>query len=73
MSLFQQPGSSLLVVVPNDKKPFKEVQVVLYNTDVQAFYAKHDSVGPKTLLVALERAGRRLNVGGQHGAETRLK
>ncbi len=39
MSMFQPPGSSLLILVPSvDLTPFKEVQVLLYNTDVSTCY-----------------------------------
>ena len=78
MSIFQPPGSSLLILVPSvDLKPFKEVQVLLYNTDVQAFYAMNSPLeagtGPGVLLMALERAGRRLNVGGHNATALRIK
>ena len=67
MSLFQVPGSSLLVIVPFDDREAKEVQVLLYNTDVQAWYLRRSQLieggqGPGALLMALERAGRRLSL-----------
>ena len=65
LSLFQPRGSSLLMIVPSGEA--KEAQVMLYNTDVQAFYLTLDAVqlrgeGPGALRLALERAGTRLGL-----------
>lgn len=65
LSLFQPPGSSLLMIVTSGEA--KEAQVFLYNTDVQAFYLSLDAVrrrgeGPGALRLALERAGIRLGL-----------
>ena len=64
MSLFQPPGSSILLVVQDGAGAAKEVQVLLHNTDVQAFYTWMKNFDLKVLFVALERADRNLNVGG---------
>ena len=64
LSLFQTVGSSLLIAVP-DNKHAKEVQVLLYNTDVQAWYFSFSQLqkqGEGAVLLALERAGRRLGL-----------
>ena len=78
MSMFQPPGTSMLVIVPYATIPAKEVQVLLFNIDVQTFYAVYgplveEGKGPGTLLMALERADRRLNVGGLNATRIRLR
>ena len=64
LSLFQKEGSSLLVVVP-DGNSAKEVQTLLFNTDVQAWYfslSRMQKEGAGALFLALERAGKRLGL-----------
>jgi hypothetical protein len=43
LSMFQPPGSSLIMVVPY-RSEAKEPQVMLYNTDVQAFFVSDMAV-----------------------------
>jgi len=72
-ALFGRPGASLVSVVPgtrpgNIKLPLaKEAQVFLATTDVQAWYYSLQSLveegwGAGAMLLALERAGQRLNL-----------
>jgi len=72
LALLQRPGSSFLSLLSrHDTSGAKEVQVFLYLTDVQVFYNREQDMeeggeGPGTLLIALERAGRRLGIPEVH-------
>lgn len=68
-ALFQTPGSCIIVINPEgpiDLRHTKEVQVLNFVSDVQAFYSSKSKMtggeGPGTLLVAIEHAGRRFNL-----------
>ena len=61
-SVFLPAGSSFISVLVGKGEVAKECQVFLYLGDVQAFYLKADDVTPGALLLALERAGTRLNL-----------
>ena len=64
-ALFQRPGSALLAVLGDAEGEAKEVQVLLSLTDVLVLYSSHadfKEMGPGTLLVALERVGKRLGL-----------
>ncbi len=67
LSLFQRPGSSFIALLTAEGEAAKEVQVFLYETDVQVFYHTAPAMrdmgeGPGMLLLALERAGKRLGL-----------
>lgn len=66
LSMLQRAGTSFVAVLPGiEGERAAEVQTYLYNVDVQAFYwSPKGPDGPlrNTLLVALERAGVRLNL-----------
>jgi len=69
-ALFARPGSSLICVVPFIPKfpsRAKEAQVFLFTSDVQVWYytaalLDDNGGGPGALLLALDRAGVRLNL-----------
>jgi hypothetical protein len=70
-SLFQTPGSSIVAVNADPPPQYtKEMKVLNFNIDVQAFYTTKVKIdageGPGTLLVALERAGTRFNLPQVH-------
>jgi len=68
LALFQRPGSCFLSILSrHETAGGKEPQVLLYLTDVQVLYASEGDLvdkneGPGTLLLALTRAGARLNI-----------
>ena len=69
-ALFARPGASLICVVPfipRYPSKAKEAQVFLFTSDVQVWYytaasLDDDGGGPGALLLALDRAGVRLNL-----------